>query len=85
MLGLVDDSGKRAYVSGPAGLPRATPREAAPQPFRYGGAMHGPTGLYQMGARYPINNSDPTGLFSFSDLLDEGLDEGSDAFGVVTG
>lgn len=47
--------------------------------------MHGPTGLYQMGARYPINNSDPTGLFSFSDLLDEGLDEGSDAFGVVTG
>ncbi|MER6159536.1 RHS repeat-associated core domain-containing protein [Streptomyces sp. NPDC001868] len=110
VLGLVDDSGKRThtYSYGPAGLPRATPTEAAPQPFRYSGAYLDPTGLYKMGARYydpqvgrftqpdpsgqeknpylyaagdPINNSDPTGLFSFSDLLDKG----SDVFGVVTG
>jgi len=37
------------------------------------------TYLYAVGD--PINNSDPTGLFSFSDILDKG----SDVFGVVTG
>ncbi|OUD03132.1 Wall-associated protein [Streptomyces swartbergensis] len=110
VLGLVDDAGKRThtYAYGPTGLPRATPTEAVPQPFRYSGAYHDPTGLYKMGHRYydpqlgrftqpdpsgqeknpylyaggdPINNSDPTGLFSFSDVLDKG----SDVFGVVTG
>nr|WP_052414002.1 hypothetical protein [Streptomyces glaucescens] len=34
--------------------------------------------LYALGD--PINNSDPTGLFSFSDIPDTG----SDVFGVVT-
>lgn len=54
MLGLVDDAGKRThtYAYGPTGLPRTTPTEAVPQPFRYTGAYLDPTGLYKMGARY---------------------------------
>ncbi|MGW0649014.1 RHS repeat-associated core domain-containing protein [Streptomyces umbrinus] len=110
VLGLVDDAGKRThtYAYGPTGLPRTTPTEAVPQPYRYAGTYQDPTGLYKMGHRYydpqigrftqrdpsgqenntylyaagdPVNNSDPAGLFSFSDLLDKG----SDVFGVVTG
>ncbi|MFI6434851.1 RHS repeat-associated core domain-containing protein [Streptomyces sp. NPDC050759] len=97
VLGLVDDAGKRThtYAYGPTGLPRTTPTEAVPQPFRYTGAYLDPTGVYKMGARYYdpqlgrftqpdpsgqeknpylyaggdfINNSDPTGLFSFPDV-----------------
>ncbi|MFE2267219.1 RHS repeat-associated core domain-containing protein [Streptomyces griseosporeus] len=54
VLGLVDDTGKRThtYAYGPTGLPRTTPTEAVPQPFRYAGAYLDPTGLYKMGARY---------------------------------
>ncbi|MFE2267494.1 RHS repeat-associated core domain-containing protein [Streptomyces griseosporeus] len=54
VLGLVDDTGKRThtYAYGPTGLPRTTPTEAVPQPFRYTGAYLDPTGLYKMGARY---------------------------------
>ncbi|WP_405470848.1 RHS repeat-associated core domain-containing protein [Streptomyces canus] len=54
VLGLVDDAGKRThtYAYGPTGLPRTTPTEAVPQPFRYTGAYLDPTGLYKMGARY---------------------------------
>ncbi|MFI9175622.1 RHS repeat-associated core domain-containing protein [Streptomyces lincolnensis] len=54
VLGLVDDAGKRThtYTYGPTGLPRTTPTEAVPQPFRYSGAYLDPTGLYKMGARY---------------------------------
>ncbi|MFI6377710.1 RHS repeat-associated core domain-containing protein [Streptomyces sp. NPDC050546] len=97
VLGLTDATGKRThtYAYGPTGLPRTTPTEAAPQPFRYTGAHLDPTGLYKMGARYydptlgrftqpdpsgqesnpylyaegdPVNNTDPTGLFSLPDV-----------------
>ncbi|MEJ1200443.1 RHS repeat-associated core domain-containing protein [Streptomyces sp. CCNWLW238] len=34
------------------GLPRTTPAEAVPQPYRYTGAYADPTGLYKMGHRY---------------------------------
>ncbi|MEV7224876.1 RHS repeat-associated core domain-containing protein [Streptomyces sp. NPDC093681] len=66
VLGLVDDAGKRAhtYAYGPTGLPRTTPTEAVPQPYRYAGAYADPTGLYKMGHRY----YDPTlGRFTQSD------------------
>ncbi|MFE1075846.1 RHS repeat-associated core domain-containing protein [Streptomyces sp. NPDC058783] len=90
------------------GLPRSTPTEAVPQPYRYAGAYADPTGLYKVGHRYcdpalgrftqpdpsgqetnpylyadgdPVNRTDPTGLFSFSDILDTG----SEIFGVVSG
>ncbi|WP_411576809.1 RHS repeat-associated core domain-containing protein [Streptomyces mutabilis] len=89
-------------------MPRTTPTEAVPQPYRYAGAYADPTGLYKMGHRYydptlsrftqpdpsgqetnpylyaagdPVNRTDPTGLFSFSDILDTG----SKFFGVVSG
>ncbi|GAA5207681.1 hypothetical protein GCM10023323_24190 [Streptomyces thinghirensis] len=54
VLGLVDDTGKRThtYAYGPTGLPRTTPTEAVPQPYRYAGAYADPTGLYEMGHRY---------------------------------
>ncbi|WP_079194841.1 RHS repeat-associated core domain-containing protein [Streptomyces sp. CB02400] len=54
VLGLVDDAGKRThtYAYGPTGLPRTTPTEAVPQPYRYAGAYLDPTGLYKMGHRY---------------------------------
>ncbi|MFI8191661.1 RHS repeat-associated core domain-containing protein [Streptomyces sp. NPDC085946] len=54
VLGLVDDAGKRThtYAYGPTGLPRTTPTEAVPQPYRYSGAYLDPTGLYKMGHRY---------------------------------
>ncbi|RIH58292.1 RHS repeat protein, partial [Streptomyces sp. SHP22-7] len=54
VLGLVDDAGKRThtYAYGPTGLPRTTPTEAVPQPYRYAGAYADPTGLYKMGHRY---------------------------------
>ncbi|WP_385645524.1 RHS repeat-associated core domain-containing protein [Streptomyces sp. SudanB91_2054] len=54
VLGLVDDTGKRThtYAYGPTGLPRTTPTEAVPQPYRYAGAYADPTGLYKMGHRY---------------------------------
>ncbi|MFC8998390.1 RHS repeat-associated core domain-containing protein [Streptomyces rochei] len=110
VLGLADDTGKRThtYAYGPTGLPRTTPTEAVPQPYRYAGAYADPTGLYKMGHRYydptlgrftqpdpsgqethpylyaagdPVNRTDPTGLFSFSDILDTG----SKIFGVVSG
>ncbi|GGU62666.1 type IV secretion protein Rhs [Streptomyces daghestanicus] len=97
VVGLADATGKRThtYAYGPTGLPRTTPTEAVPQPYRYAGAYADPTGLYKMGHRYydpslgrftqpdpsgkeanpylyaggdPINNSDPTGLFSFPDV-----------------
>ncbi|MFG2322322.1 RHS repeat-associated core domain-containing protein [Streptomyces sp. NPDC048568] len=35
-----------------AGLPRTTPTESVPQPYRYVGAYADPTGLYKMGHRY---------------------------------
>jgi RHS repeat-associated protein len=51
---LADASGKRThtYDYGPTGLPRTTPTEAVPQPFRFAGTYLDPTGLYKMGARY---------------------------------
>ncbi|GAA5215888.1 RHS repeat-associated core domain-containing protein [Streptomyces thinghirensis] len=54
VLGLADDAGKRThtYAYGPTGLPRTTPTEAVPQPYRYAGAYADPTGLYKMGHRY---------------------------------
>ena len=54
VLGLVDDTGKRThtYAYGPTGLPRTTPTQAVPQPYRYTGAYADPTGLYKMGHRY---------------------------------
>ncbi|WP_217131449.1 RHS repeat-associated core domain-containing protein [Streptomyces sp. AC558_RSS880] len=54
VLGLVDDTGKRThtYAYGPTGLPRTTPTEAVPQPYRYAGTYLDPTGLYKMGHRY---------------------------------
>ncbi|MFC8870227.1 RHS repeat-associated core domain-containing protein [Streptomyces sp. NPDC057148] len=54
VLGLVDDAGKRThtYAYGPTGLPRTTPTEIVPQPYRYAGAYADPTGLYKMGHRY---------------------------------
>ncbi|WP_235614641.1 RHS repeat-associated core domain-containing protein [Streptomyces ambofaciens] len=54
VLGLADDTGKRThtYAYGPTGLPRTTPSEAVPQPYRYAGAYADPTGLYKMGHRY---------------------------------
>uniref|UniRef100_UPI0037DC730F RHS repeat-associated core domain-containing protein n=1 Tax=Streptomyces sp. WAC05458 TaxID=2487412 RepID=UPI0037DC730F len=33
-------------------MPRTTPTEAVPQPYRYAGAYADPTGLYKMGHRY---------------------------------
>ncbi|MER7236360.1 RHS repeat-associated core domain-containing protein [Streptomyces olivaceus] len=110
VLGLADATGKRThtYAYGPTGLPRTTPTETVPQPYRYAGVYADPTGLYKMGHRYydptigrftqpdpsgqetnlylyangdPVNNTDPSGLFSFSDILDTG----SDVFGVVSG
>ncbi|MFG2343773.1 hypothetical protein [Streptomyces phaeochromogenes] len=39
-------------VDGPTGLPRTTPTEAVPQPYRYAGTYQDPTGLYKMGHRY---------------------------------
>ncbi|MEU3106195.1 RHS repeat-associated core domain-containing protein [Streptomyces griseoflavus] len=54
VLGLADSTGKRThtYAYGPTGLPRTTPTEAVPQPYRYAGAYLDPTGLYKMGHRY---------------------------------
>ncbi|WP_254882413.1 RHS repeat-associated core domain-containing protein [Streptomyces sp. NA03103] len=54
VLGLADSTGKRThtYAYGPTGLPRTTPTEAVPQPYRYAGAYADPTGLYKMGHRY---------------------------------
>ena len=54
VMGLADASGKRThtYDYGPTGLPRTTPTEAVPQPFRFTGTYLDPTGLYTMGARY---------------------------------
>ncbi|MFD0053767.1 RHS repeat-associated core domain-containing protein [Streptomyces sp. NPDC127168] len=54
VLGLADSTGKRthAYAYGPTGLPRTTPTESVPQPYRYAGAYADPTGLYKMGHRY---------------------------------
>ncbi|MFD5968350.1 RHS repeat-associated core domain-containing protein [Streptomyces sp. NPDC060311] len=54
VLGLADNTGKRThtYAYGPTGLPRTTPTESAPQPYRYAGAYADPTGLYKMGHRY---------------------------------
>ncbi|MEU0914591.1 RHS repeat-associated core domain-containing protein [Streptomyces althioticus] len=98
VLGLADATGKRThtYVYGPTGLPRTTPTETVPQPYRYAGAYADPTGLYKMGHRYydptlgrfthpdpsgqesnpylyaagdPINNTDPTGLWSIADTI----------------
>ncbi|MCC9158686.1 DUF6531 domain-containing protein [Streptomyces parvulus] len=54
VLGLADSTGKRThtYAYGPTGLPRTTPTESVPQPYRYAGAYADPTGLYKMGHRY---------------------------------
>ncbi|MFG3155363.1 RHS repeat-associated core domain-containing protein [Streptomyces sp. NPDC048219] len=54
VLGLADATGKRThtYAYGPTGLPRTTPTEAVPQPYRYASAYADPTGLYKMGHRY---------------------------------
>ncbi|MFB7650371.1 MULTISPECIES: hypothetical protein [unclassified Streptomyces] len=38
VLGLADSSGKRTHTYGPTGLPRTTPTESVPQPYRYAGA-----------------------------------------------
>ncbi|MEU5756834.1 RHS repeat-associated core domain-containing protein [Streptomyces sp. NPDC047829] len=83
VLGLADVTGKRAhtYAYGPTGLPRTTPTEAVPQPFRYAGAYADPTGLYKMGHRYydpalgRFTQPDPSGqetnpyLFAADDLI----------------
>jgi RHS repeat-associated protein len=71
-----------AYLD-PTGLYKMGARYYDPQISRF--TQPDPSGqetdpyLYAVGD--PINNSDPTGLFSFSDILDTG----SDVFGVVTG
>ncbi|MFP8903992.1 RHS repeat-associated core domain-containing protein [Streptomyces atacamensis] len=54
VMGLVDASGERThtYDYGPTGLPRFTPTESVPQPYRFTGTYLDPTGLYKMGARY---------------------------------
>ncbi|MFC8870180.1 RHS repeat-associated core domain-containing protein [Streptomyces sp. NPDC057148] len=69
VLGLVDDAGKRThtYAYGPTGLPRTTPTEIVPLPYRYAGAYADPTGLYKMGHRYydptlgRLTQPDPSG------------------------
>lgn len=57
VLGLVDDTGTRTrtYAYGPTGLPRTTPTETVPQPYRYS-AYADTTGLYKMDARYYDSN-----------------------------
>ncbi|MFE0726033.1 RHS repeat-associated core domain-containing protein [Streptomyces rochei] len=80
VLGLVDDTGKRThtYAYGPTGLPRTTPTEAVPQPYRYVGAYADPTGLYKMGHRYydpalgRFTQPDPSGLETNPYLYAEG-------------
>ncbi|PJE99503.1 Wall-associated protein [Streptomyces carminius] len=54
VMGLTDENGKRThtYDYGPTGLPRTTPTETVPQPYRFAGTYLDPTGLYKMGARY---------------------------------
>ncbi|MFD5970962.1 RHS repeat-associated core domain-containing protein [Streptomyces sp. NPDC060311] len=42
----------RTYIGDATGLPRSTPTEAVPQPYRYAGAYADPTGLYKVGHRY---------------------------------
>ncbi|MFI6209871.1 RHS repeat-associated core domain-containing protein [Streptomyces sp. NPDC051041] len=51
VLGLVDATGKRTHTYGPTGLPRTTPTEAVPQPYRYAGTYLDPTGLHETGHR----------------------------------
>ncbi|NEY30642.1 hypothetical protein GTU99_00205 [Streptomyces sp. PRKS01-65] len=52
VIGLPDASGKRtaAYSHGPYGEARTT--SGTSQPYRYTGTYLGPSGLYEMGARY---------------------------------
>jgi RHS repeat-associated protein len=54
VMGLVDASGARTHTCdyGPTGLPRTTPAETVPQPYRFAGTYLDPTGLYKMSARY---------------------------------
>ncbi|MEV8398381.1 hypothetical protein [Streptomyces niveus] len=77
VLGLVNDAGTRthAYSYSPTGTLRTTPAETVVQPYRYAGAYADPTGLYRMGARYcdPVNNTDPTGLWTAWDTVATGL------------
>ncbi|MEU9171897.1 RHS repeat-associated core domain-containing protein [Streptomyces sp. NPDC048420] len=71
-----------AYLD-PTGLYKMGARYYDPQIGRF--TQPDPSGQEKNAYLYAggdfINNSDPTGLFSFSDLLDKG----SDVFGVVTG
>ncbi|MGW6305174.1 hypothetical protein ACWFRQ_02295 [Streptomyces niveus] len=74
VLGLVNDAGTHTYSYSPTGTLRTTPAETVVQPYRYAGAYADPTGLYKMGARYcdPVNNTDPTGLWTAWDTVATG-------------
>ncbi|MBZ6142517.1 RHS repeat-associated core domain-containing protein [Streptomyces olivaceus] len=80
VLGLADNTGKRThtYAYGPTGLPRTTPTESVPQPYRYAGAYADPTGLYKMGHRYydptlgRFTQPDPSGQEQNAYLYAEG-------------
>ncbi|WP_077801896.1 RHS repeat-associated core domain-containing protein [Streptomyces sp. JHA26] len=103
VLGLADDAGKRThtYAYGPTGVPRTTPSEAVPQPYRYAGAYADPTGLYKMGARYydptlgRFTQPDPSGqetnpyLYAEGDPINRtdpsGLFSLGDAIGLTLG
>ncbi|MFF9131525.1 RHS repeat-associated core domain-containing protein [Streptomyces sp. NPDC014806] len=99
VLGLVDDTGKRThtYAYGPTGLPRTTPTEAVPQPYRYSGAYLDPTGLYKMGARYydptlaRFTQPDPSGqetnpyLYAAGDPINNSDSTGLFSFPDVSG
>ncbi|MFF9131528.1 RHS repeat-associated core domain-containing protein [Streptomyces sp. NPDC014806] len=99
VLGLVDDTGKRThtYAYGPTGLPRTTPTEAVPQPYRYAGSYLDPTGLYKMGARYydptlgRFTQPDPSGqdanpyLYAVGDPVNNSDPAGTSVLGCVAG
>ncbi|MFD1830731.1 RHS repeat-associated core domain-containing protein [Streptomyces desertarenae] len=99
VMGLVDADGQRThtYDYGPTGLPRTTPTETVPQPYRFTGTYLDPTGLYKMGARYydphlgRFTQPDPSGqetnpcLYASGDPVNCTDPQGTSAPGCVGG